>query len=180
MQFWYVARLLYNSHVLTNINSIHYRRRDFQLTTIHASESCNLVAYNLQAACGWCQSSIEENWWLEEAQCAGNCTTSTFEATGIPSSVATSSINIPSWALLTNTGPSWDRSAAAVIVSGVNTNPGVNTNLGTAAAAPAVTGGDNGISFSYNPYTYSVNDNPYYFNAYYSAASYLARTHSSA
>ena len=67
--------------------------------------------------------------------------TSTFDATGMPSSVATSSINIPSWALLTNTGPSWDpsiASAAAVIVSGAN------TNVGTGTAAPTVTGGNTG------------------------------------
>ena len=131
--------------------------------------TCNLVAYNLQAACGWCQSTIETNWWLDEAQWAGNCTTSTFDATGTPSSVSTSSINIPSWALLTNTGATWDpsvASAAAVIVSGVN------TNVGTGTAAPTVTGGNtgdnNGFTFSYNPYTDTGNNNPYYFNAYYS------------
>ena len=111
------------------------------------------------------------NWGLDVAQWARNCTTSTFDATGIPSSVSTSSINIPSWALLTNTGATWDpsiASAAAVIVSGVN------TNVGTGTAAPTVTGGNtgdnNGFSFSYNPYTDTGNDNPYYFNAYYSTS----------
>jgi hypothetical protein len=128
--------------------------------------TCNLVAYNLQAACGWCQSTIQTNWWLDEAQWAGNCTTSAFDATGIPSSVTTSSINIPAWARLTPTGPSWDpsqASAAAVVVTGaVNTNTvgGVNTAFPSESL--------NGFSFSYNPYTNTIDTNPYYWNAYYS------------
>jgi hypothetical protein len=171
MQFWYVPRLSYWPYLT---KSTAFTIGDVTSTSPpympqNNACTCNLVAYNLQAACGWCQSTIETNWWLDEAQWAGNCTTSTFDATGIPSSVATSSINIPSWAFLSVTGATWDpsvASAAAVIVSGVN------TNVGTGTAAPTITGGNtganNGFTFSYNPYTDTGSNNPYYFDAYYS------------
>jgi hypothetical protein len=125
--------------------------------------TCNLVAYNLQAGCGWCQSSIQDNWWLDEAQWAGNCTTSAFDSTGIPSSASTTSINIPSWALLTNTGPSWNpaQASAAVVVTG-----GVNTNFGAATTAPTVTGG---YSYGYTPDTNTIGYIPNSLDPYYTA-----------
>jgi hypothetical protein len=130
--------------------------------------ACNLVAHILDAVCGRFQSYIESSWRLEEAQWAANCTTSSFDATGIPFPVPTSSVDVPSWALLTNTGPSRDpsaASAAAVIVSGAN----INTNLGSATAVPN-TGINNGLTFSYghNPLNNTVNDNPYNWDVNYS------------
>jgi len=39
-------------------------------TSQNAACSCNLVAYNLMATCGWCQNVIQTPWW---ATWAGNC-----------------------------------------------------------------------------------------------------------
>lgn len=94
---------------------------------------------------------------MTESQWAGNCTTPTFDATGIPSSVS-SGVNIPQWAFLPNVGDSWSPSyASAAAVSG-----GLNTAIPSATAA-------NPYSYSYNdPYTYG--DYPYNIGGYYAAA----------
>jgi hypothetical protein len=76
------------------------------------------------AACGWCQSTIQTNWWLTVSQWAGNCTSVQYDTTGIPDSVSTSTINIPQWALAIPTGTSWNPSQASNIAlpSGLTTD----------------------------------------------------------
>ncbi|KAG8827872.1 hypothetical protein FRC19_011573 [Serendipita sp. 401] len=76
---------------------------------------CNLLAYNLQAACGWCQNDIQVTWWLTLEQWQGNCTAGGQSYTnGLPTDITGfASLTIPSWATLTPRSTSWSPSQAS-------------------------------------------------------------------
>ncbi|KIM23833.1 hypothetical protein M408DRAFT_332115 [Serendipita vermifera MAFF 305830] len=122
-------------------------------TTPNNACGCNVVAYNLMAGCGWCQSNIPSGWWLTVSQWAGNCTNVQYNPTSLPASVSTASIDIPAWALVVPTGSTWEPAQASNVAvppsstgttatpTGVNTNTRTNTPTGFTATGP-FSGGD--------------------------------------
>ncbi|CAG7851031.1 SubName: Full=Uncharacterized protein {ECO:0000313/EMBL:CCA74084.1} [Serendipita indica DSM 11827] len=136
---------------------------------------CNTVAYNLMAACGWCQKDIEVSWWLTLDQWAGNCTTANGGAEfteDIPDTVNTTSLTIPNWALMPPVLDTWSPAqasavaAAATATSTSSSNSrassstssrgilGGNVNLAYTTARPVTVGSSNGNYYGSNTYTY--------------------------
>ncbi|PVF95105.1 hypothetical protein CPB86DRAFT_788394 [Serendipita vermifera] len=115
---------------------------------------CNVVAYNLMAACGWCQSTIQTSWWLTVDQWAGNCTSASYDTTGVPDSVSTATINIPAWALVAPTSTSWSPSQASNIAL-----PFGSSTATTGFATGSTTRGFTFTTPSYTGYPYNY---PYY------------------
>lgn len=76
---------------------------------------CNVVAYNLMAGCGWCQSTIQIPWWLTVDQWSGNCTAVAYNTLSIPPSLNVASLTIPEWARALPTGTTWSPSQASRI-----------------------------------------------------------------
>ncbi|KIM23854.1 hypothetical protein M408DRAFT_27558, partial [Serendipita vermifera MAFF 305830] len=72
---------------------------------------CNVVAYNLMAGCAWCQANIQSGWWLSEGQWETGCTT--YNTSGVPTTLSTTGINIPSWAFDIPTGTTWNPAEAS-------------------------------------------------------------------
>lgn len=59
---------------------------------------CNIIAYNLMAGCATCQRIRSDQWWLSESEWSGNCTSASYDSSGIPDSVSQNGISIPLWA----------------------------------------------------------------------------------
>ncbi|KAG8827654.1 hypothetical protein FRC17_007725 [Serendipita sp. 399] len=78
---------------------------------------CNLLAYNLQAACGWCQNDIQATWWLTLDQWQGNCTAGGQSyLNGAPTAVTGyASLTVPAWATITPRLSRWSPSQASAI-----------------------------------------------------------------
>jgi hypothetical protein len=126
--------------------------------------SCNVVAYNLAAACGWCQDAIQPTWWATEAQWSGNCTTlaATYDATGVPSTVLTASLTIPAWALTTVNvlDLTWSPSRASLLATPNPTAAGGATTTGLGGFTDTDTGFPTSFAYTYGGTTYNPYD-PY-------------------
>ncbi|EJU04643.1 hypothetical protein DACRYDRAFT_114014 [Dacryopinax primogenitus] len=78
--------------------------------------TCNVVSYNLMAACSWCQTGITLDSWVPEDTWKNGC--QDYDATGLPSSVSLGAIEIPSWAYVPANGTYWNPTIAEALVSG--------------------------------------------------------------
>jgi len=67
---------------------------------------CNLIAYSLMAACSWCQEGVYADSWPTIAEWSAGC--SSFNSNGVATSVNTTGINVPPYAVQTIATPWWD------------------------------------------------------------------------
>jgi len=81
---------------------------------------CNVVAYNLAAACTWCQAGLFSTDWVTEKVWSAGCVATAYDPAALPASVATFDTSVPAWALLSNKGASWDSFTAAQLVAAAN------------------------------------------------------------
>ncbi|KZT59125.1 hypothetical protein CALCODRAFT_207378 [Calocera cornea HHB12733] len=98
--------------------------------------NCNVVSYNLMAACSWCQTDIlASNGWVNESLWGSGCPN--YDSTGIPASVEAAALPIPGWAFLPTNGNTWVPGNAQAVASGTWTAAPVSS---TSAAAPTGSG----------------------------------------
>ncbi|KZT59124.1 hypothetical protein CALCODRAFT_431448, partial [Calocera cornea HHB12733] len=98
--------------------------------------NCNVVSYNLMAACSWCQPNIFTNNWVTENQWKQGCTN--YDASGI-SGVTLSGISIPAWAYLPDNGASWDPDTAEAAFNATLSSSGSSSTHSSTAAGTGST-----------------------------------------
>jgi len=101
---------------------------------------CNVVSYNLMAACTDCQEYTR--WWTE-AQWNSNCTS--YESTGL-GNLDVSGIHIPPWAYLPDNGAGWNANTAQVYydqyitsTASSSTTASATSTSSTSSSIPATT-----------------------------------------
>ncbi|KZO96704.1 hypothetical protein CALVIDRAFT_563773 [Calocera viscosa TUFC12733] len=119
--------------------------------------NCNVVSYNLMAACSWCQPNIFTNNWVTENQWKQGCTD--YDSSGI-SGVSLAGIDIPAWAYVPDNGSSWDPDTAEAAYNATSSNGGASSPATTQAPATASAGGGGGIPTSGGGFGFSVTISP--------------------
>ncbi|CAE6527052.1 unnamed protein product [Rhizoctonia solani] len=92
--------------------------------------NCSVVAYNLMAACTWCQLGLD-NKWINETVWRSNCPS--YNARGL--SIDTSGLTIPEWAKIPVDGGMWRPNIASLAA----TPPTVTPTLASATFTPQST-----------------------------------------
>ncbi|CAE6515993.1 unnamed protein product [Rhizoctonia solani] len=92
--------------------------------------NCSVVAYNLMAACTWCQLGLD-NKWINETLWRSNCPN--YNARGL--SIDTSGLTIPEWAKIPVDGGMWRPNIASLAA----TPPTVTPTLASATFTPQST-----------------------------------------
>lgn len=110
--------------------------------------ACNIVAYNLQAACGWCQDAIQTTWWSTQAEWSANCTllSTTYNPTALPASVNTAGLTIPLWAQtpLGSGSSTWSPTFASGVAAAAA--PSTGASVPTTRATGGINTGFGGIT----------------------------------
>ncbi|EJU04640.1 hypothetical protein DACRYDRAFT_20311 [Dacryopinax primogenitus] len=114
--------------------------------------NCNVVSYNLMAACSWCQPNIFTNNWVTEAQWKQGCTN--YDSTGITGENV-NAIGIPSWAYLPDNGATWDPDTAEAAYNAsltatttshsTSTSPSASTSPTTSSSSSTATNSAAGV-----------------------------------
>ncbi|KAJ1307521.1 hypothetical protein OPQ81_001619 [Rhizoctonia solani] len=92
--------------------------------------NCSVVAYNLMAACTWCQLGLD-NKWINETLWRSNCPS--YNARGL--SIDSSGLTIPEWAKIPVDGGMWRPNIASLAA----TPPTVTPTLASATFTPQST-----------------------------------------
>ncbi|CAE6415672.1 unnamed protein product [Rhizoctonia solani] len=92
--------------------------------------NCSVVAYNLMAACTWCQLGLD-NKWINETLWRSNCPS--YNARGL--SIDTAGLTIPEWAKIPVDGGMWRPNIASLAA----TPPTVTPTLASATSTPQST-----------------------------------------
>jgi hypothetical protein len=107
---------------------------------------CNVVAYNLMAACTWCQPAVYSTDWLSEKAWSANCPN--YNAAAIPATVQGFTSPVPSWALAPANGGAWQSFEANVLanqVAGVTIDDKPSSqNSGSGSSSGGSSGGSSG------------------------------------
>jgi hypothetical protein len=104
--------------------------------TIPANDcQCNLVAYNLMAACSWCQEGVYSGSWVKSQEWAAGCTN--FNSNGVATTVNTTGLNIPPYAVQAPPGPWWDPTDAQKTQETFGSNGSANSTNSVRNAASA-------------------------------------------
>ncbi|EJU04670.1 hypothetical protein DACRYDRAFT_20329 [Dacryopinax primogenitus] len=119
---------------------------DFHYTAPSANQqpeindcNCNVVSYNLMAACTWCQPFILTSDWITEAQWRAACPSYSTNGVSNVASASVEALQIPGWAFLPNNGAAWNPNVAYAYVSTASLYSTTSSVTSTSTSSAAMT-----------------------------------------